>query len=261
MKDIELARYSRHLLLPEIDMAGQEAISRSRVLIVGLGGVGSPAAMYLAASGVGTLVLCDPDRVELTNLQRQILHATPDLDRNKTVSAAQKLAALNPDVHLLTIARRLRGNELENEVRQADAVVDCSDNFATRFELNAVCVAARTPLISGAAIRMRGQISVFRVDRHPSPCYHCLYAEMANQDERCADNGVFAPLTGLIGSIQAAETLKVLLNIEGGLQGQLLRIDAVDMRFRSARIHPDPACSVCSAAATYPPLEARARSG
>src|SRR3569833_1861229 len=212
MKDVEIARYSRHLLLSEIDMAGQEALLDSRVLIVGLGGLGSPVAMYLAASGVGTLVVCDPDQVDIGNLQRQILHATPDVGRAKTASAQQKLAAINPEIRLLTLPQRLQGDKLKEEVRRADAVVDCSDNFSTRFELNAACVAARTPLVSGSAIRMQGQISVFRADRNPSPCYRCLYAETDGHDENCADNGIFAPLTGIVGSIQAAETLKVLLN-------------------------------------------------
>lgn len=260
MKEAELARYSRHLLLPEIDMEGQAILSQSRVLVVGLGGLGSPVAMYLVASGVGTLVLCDSDRVELANLQRQILHATSDIGRDKTRSAVQKLAALNPEVRLLAVPCRLQGDRLENEVRQANAVVDCSDNFSTRFELNAACVAARVPLISGSAVRMRGQVGVFRADRAPSPCYECLYPSTADQDENCAGNGVFAPLTGIVGSIQAAETLKVLLDLKGGLQGQLLQIDALAMRFRTARIRPDTTCSVC-AAIEHPPLEERPRSG
>lgn len=261
MKEAELARYSRHILLPEIDIEGQEMLSQSRVLVVGLGGLGSPVAVYLAASGVGTLALFDPDQVDFTNLQRQILHATPDIGRDKTTSAVEKLTTLNPDIRLLATSCRLQGDRLKNEVRLANAVVDCSDNFLTRFELNAACVAARVPLISGSAGRMRGQVGVFRTDRAPSPCYQCLYAPTADQEEdNCASNGVFAPLTGIVGSIQAAETLKVLLALEEGLQGQLLQIDALAMRFRIARIRRDSTCPVC-AAIEHPPLEERPRSG
>lgn len=248
MKEAELARYSRHLLLSEIDMEGQATLSRSRVLVVGLGGLGSPVAMYLAASGIGTLALFDPDQVDFTNLQRQILHATPDIGRDKTASAVQKLMALNPEIRLLAVPCRLQGDKLEKEVRLANAAVDCSDNFSTRFELNAACIAARVPLISGSATKMRGQVTVLRADRAPSPCYQCLYPPTAAQeDNNCAGNGVFAPLTGIVGSIQAAETLKVLLDLEGGLQGQLLQIDALAMRFRISRIRQDPTCPVCAA--------------
>ena len=261
MKEAELARYSRHLLLPEIDMEGQATLIQSRVLVVGLGGLGSPVAMYLAASGVGTLALFDPDQVDFTNLQRQILYATPDIGRNKTTSAMQKLRAINPEVRLHAAPCRLQGDRLKDEVRLANAVVDCSDNFSTRFELNAACVAARVPLISGSAIRMLGQVGVFRADRALSPCYQCLYAPTADrEDDNCASNGVFAPLTGIVGSIQAAETLKVLLDLEGGLQGQLLQIDALAMRFRTTRIRRDTSCPVCTAI-KHPPLEERPRSG
>lgn len=261
MKEAELARYSRHLLLPEIDMAGQVTLTQARVLVVGLGGLGSPVAMYLAASGVGTLSLFDSDQVDSTNLQRQILHTTPDLGRDKASSAIQKLMAINPEIRLQASPCRLQGDRLKDEVRLANAVVDCSDNFSTRFELNTACVTARVPLISGSAIRMQGQVSVFRADRAPSPCYQCLYAPTADhEDGSCSSNGIFAPLTGIVGSIQAAETLKVLLDIEEGLQGQLLQIDALAMRFHIARIHRDSTCPVC-AAIKHPPLEERPRSG
>lgn len=247
MNDGQLCRYSRHILLPEIDEAGQETLLRSRALIVGLGGLGSPVAMYLAASGVGTLMLSDPDQVELSNLQRQILHSTYEVGTAKTSSAHTQLAALNPEIKLITLPRRLEGADLKQEVHKANAVIDCSDNFATRFAINAACIAARIPLISGSAIRMKGQVTVFEFNKAISPCYRCLYADSATGDEdTCAQNGVFSPLTGVIGSIQAAETLKVLLNISGTLHGQLLRVDALKMDFIKSQIRPDPYCAVCS---------------
>ena len=248
MNDGQLCRYSRHILLPDIDEAGQETLLRSRALIVGLGGLGSPVAMYLAASGVGTLMLSDPDQVELSNLQRQILHSTCELGTAKTKSAQAQLSALNPEIKLITLPRRLEGADLEREAHQANVVIDCSDNFATRFAINAACIAARIPLISGSAIRMQGQVTVFEFNKATSPCYRCLYADSTTGNEdTCAQNGVFAPLTGVIGSIQAAETLKVLLNISGTLHGQLLRVDALKMDFIKAQIRPDPCCQVCSA--------------
>lgn len=254
MDDAQLSRYSRHLLLPEIDTQGQESLLRSRALLVGLGGLGSPAALYLAASGVGTLVICDHDRVDLSNLQRQILHAGPDIGRPKTESAHARLSALNPDIELISLPRKLEGAELEHEVRLADVVIDASDNFATRYALNAACVAARKPLVSGSAIRMQGQVTVFRADKNPSPCYHCLYPEGDGPEENCAQSGVFAPLVGLIGSIQAAEALKILLGLDDALWGRLLRVDARTMDFRGARLKADPHCPVC----TQPHTQARA---
>lgn len=262
MNDTQLSRYSRHLLLPEIDTRGQEVLLRARVLIVGLGGLGSPAAMYLAASGVGTLVLCDSDHVELSNLQRQILHTTPDIGEAKTTSARARLQALNPDIRLVGVTSRLEGAELERHIRQADLVIDCSDNFTTRYALNAGCVATRIPLVLGAAIRMRGQVSVFRADKSPSPCYRCLYPESeGDEHDSCARSGVFAPLTGIVGSIQAAEAIKVLLDIGETLEGGLLHIDARTMQFRRARLRADPDCPVCATASPQATLEARAGSG
>ncbi len=254
MNDEQLSRYSRHLLLPEIDTHGQETLLRSRALVVGLGGLGSPVTLYLAASGVGTLVLCDHDRVDLSNLQRQILHDGTRLGHAKTDSAQTRLSALNPDIRLQSIPRRLAGEELAHEAQLADVVIDASDNFATRYALNAACVAARTPLVSGSALRMQGQVTVFRADKDPSPCYHCLYPEGDAPEENCAQNGVFAPLVGLIGSIQAAEALKILLGMDDALWGRLLRVDARNMDFHSARLRPDPHCPVCA----QPHAQARA---
>ena len=242
MDDKQLLRYSRHILLPQIDVRGQEKLLASRVLIVGLGGLGSPVAMYLAASGVGHLVLVDHDRVDLTNLQRQIVHATERVGQDKTASAAQGLAALNPGVRVTTINQKLEGAALEEQVRQVDAVVDTTDNFASRFAINAACMRAGKPLVSGAVVRFEGQVAVFPPG---GPCYRCLYAEGGGPDEACATLGVLAPAAGIIGSIQAVETLKVLLGIGQTLAGRLLLFDALNMEWREIRLRKDPLCPVC----------------
>ncbi|HJW81628.1 MAG TPA: molybdopterin-synthase adenylyltransferase MoeB, partial [Acidiferrobacterales bacterium] len=213
MDDPQLLRYSRQILLPQIGYEGQQRLLAARVLIIGVGGLGSPVAMYLAASGVGHLVLVDYDRVELSNLQRQIAHTTDRIGVAKVTSAQHALAALNPEVQVTAIAGQLDPEALVEQVRLADAVVDCSDNFATRFALNRVCVANKTPLISGAAIRLEGQVAVFDSGRTDSPCYRCLYKDMDELGESCSQTGVLAPLVGIIGSIQATETIKVLLDI------------------------------------------------
>jgi len=242
MDDKQLLRYSRHILLPQIDVRGQEKLLASRVLIVGLGGLGSPVAMYLAASGVGNLVLVDHDRVDLTNLQRQIVHATERVGQDKTTSAAQGLAALNPGVRVTTINQKLEGAALEEQVRQVDAVVDTTDNFASRFAINAACMRAGKPLVSGAVVRFEGQVAVFPPG---GPCYRCLYAEGGGPDEACATLGVLAPAAGIIGSIQAVETLKLLLGIGQTLAGRLLLFDALNMEWREIRLRKDPLCPVC----------------
>ncbi|HTT08781.1 MAG TPA: molybdopterin-synthase adenylyltransferase MoeB [Gammaproteobacteria bacterium] len=245
MNDLQLLRYSRHLLLPNIDIAGQEKLLDARVLIIGLGGLGSPVAMYLAAAGVGTLVLVDHDTVELSNLQRQIVHAMPDLKRPKVESARDRLLALNPEVRILTLARRLDGQELFNEVDQADVTVDCTDNFASRFAANAACVRARKPLVYGAAIRFEGQVAVF----HPAaggPCYRCLYNDDTAVAESCSQTGVVAPLLGIIGSLQATEALKLIVGIDSGLIGRLLLLDGLRMEWNSVIVRRDPHCPVCA---------------
>lgn len=246
MNDAQLHRYSRHLLLPEIDLDGQEKLLKSRVLLAGLGGLGSPIAMYLAASGIGTLALCDHDVVELSNLQRQILHKTDDIGRNKTASAAETVQALNPGVQVITLPAALAGEQLDAEVGDADLVIDATDNFRTRHALNAACVALKTPLISGSVIRMVGQVTSFRFDTSPSPCYHCLYPERGDNQETCAETGVLAPLAGVIGSLQAIEAIKILLNFGETLQGRLLQIDALTMNWRTSTLKGDPACPICS---------------
>lgn len=242
MDDKQLLRYSRHILLPQIDVRGQEKLLASRVLIVGLGGLGSPVAMYLAASGVGNLVLVDHNSVDLTNLQRQIVHATERVGQDKTTSAALGLAALNPGVRVTTINQKLEGAALDEQVQQVDAVVDTTDNFASRFAINEACMRAGKPLISGAVVRFEGQVAVFPPG---GPCYRCLYAEGGGPDEACATLGVLAPAAGIIGSIQAVETLKVLLGIGQTLAGRLLLFDALNMEWREIRLRKDPVCPVC----------------
>ncbi|OGI49468.1 MAG: hypothetical protein A3B81_01270 [Candidatus Muproteobacteria bacterium RIFCSPHIGHO2_02_FULL_65_16] len=244
MDDNQLLRYCRHILLPQVDIAGQEKLLRARVLVIGLGGLGSPVAMYLAASGVGRLVIVDHDRVDLTNLQRQIVHTTDAIGADKTASARRALLALNPEIEVTAINKKLDDRELAEQVRLADAVVDASDNFATRFAVNQACVREKRPLISGAVIRFEGQVSVFRPDRG-GPCYRCLYQETQEPAERCAETGIFAPVAGVIGSIQAAETLKVLLDIGRTLEGRLLLLDATSMEWRTIELRRDPACPVC----------------
>jgi adenylyltransferase/sulfurtransferase len=247
MDDTQLLRYSRHILLPQIGIEGQRRLLGARVLVIGLGGLGSPVAMYLAASGVGKLVLVDHDRVDLTNLQRQIVHASDRLGMPKVASAARTLAGLNPEVELISIDHRLDAAALADEARRADVVVDASDNFETRFLVNRACVAARTPLVSGAVVRLEGQVSVFDARRAASPCYACLYREGGDYEpEPCAQFGVLAPVAGIIGTTQATETLKLLLGIEPTLVGRLLLLDAAAMEWRTVKLGKDPACPVCA---------------
>ncbi len=243
MNDEQLLRYSRQIMLPTVDVAGQQQLLDSRVLIIGAGGLGSPVAMYLAAAGVGELVLVDFDQVDLSNLQRQILHGSNDVGRPKVESAADTLAVLNPEVGVTAINRRLEGEALLAEVERADVVVDASDNFATRFAVNDACVAAKKPLVSGAAIRMEGQVSVFHNERPDSPCYRCLYRDEGELSQSCSENGVLAPVVGIIGTIQATETLKVLLDIGDTLDGRLLLLDAHTMEWRNMKLRKDPACN------------------
>lgn len=241
MNDDTLLRYSRQILLPEIDVTGQQRWLDANVLIIGLGGLGSAVALYLAAAGVGHLLLNDHDAVDESNLQRQILHRQSSLGWTKTDSAAQSIRDLNPAAKLTLLNHRLNTDELAHYVAQADAVVDCSDNFTTRFALNAACVAQRKPLVSGAAIRFEGQLCVFIPGA--GPCYRCLYEDNGETEATCADNGVIAPLVGVIGSLQALETLKVLLNQSSN--GKLLLFDAKRLNWRSLSVPRDPHCPVC----------------
>jgi len=246
MDDAQLLRYSRHILLSELGVDAQERFARSHALIVGIGGLGNPVAQFLAAAGLGALTLVDADKVDLTNLQRQILFDTGVVGRPKVEAAKARLAAVNPEVRVEVVAERVGERELAPLVATADVVIDCSDNFATRHAVNRACVAAKKPLVSGAAIRFDGQIAVFDA-RHPgNPCYHCLFGEGDEFEEtRCATMGVFAPLVGIVGATQAAEALKLLAPAGRSLAGRLLLVDALTMEWREVSFATDPACPVC----------------
>jgi adenylyltransferase/sulfurtransferase len=246
MNDDQLLRYSRQLMLPQLDVPGQERLLQSHALIIGLGGLGSPVAMYLAAAGVGRLTLADFDTVDLSNLQRQIAHSQQDIGRAKVDSAADTVRALNPEIRLRTLNHKLSTEELHDLLQDVDVVIDASDNFATRFAINQACVDSGTALVSGAAIRLEGQVSVFLNDGSDAPCYRCLYHDAPEAEARCSDNGVLAPVVGIIGSIQATETIKLLAGLGDLLNGRLLTLDAASMAFREIRLRRDPACPVCS---------------
>ena len=243
MNDEQLLRYSRQIMLPDEDIDGQEKLLAARVLIIGLGGLGSPVAMYLAAAGVGHLVLADFDNVDLTNLQRQIAHTSARIGMNKAVSAAQAARELNPGITLEAIEQLLDEKSLAQQVQQVDVVIDCTDNFQARFAINAACVAAKVPLVSGAAIRLEGQVAVFDARNERSPCYRCLYEE-DNDDASCAANGVLAPLVGIIGATQALEAIKLIGGFGTGLTGRLLLLDARHMQWREIKLSRDPHCPV-----------------
>lgn len=247
MNDHQLLRYSRHLLLNEIGIAGQERLLAANALVVGVGGLGSPVSLYLAAAGVGRITLCDHDQVEMTNLQRQIAHDMESLGANKAASAARRMAAMNPDIVVEAVPERLAGNGLDARVAAADVVLDCSDNFATRHAINRACVKHGKPLVSGAAVRFDGQVSVFDLRDGSAPCYACLFPEQADEEAmRCAEFGVFAPLVGVVGAMQAAEALKVLMDVGQTLSGRLLLYDALAAEWRQIRLKQDAACLVCA---------------
>lgn len=243
--DEQLLRYSRQIMLPSFGIEAQAELQHARVLIIGAGGLGSPAALYLAAAGVGTLILADDDRVELTNLQRQILHREQDIGRLKVNSARTSLAAINPECHLITLPERLENDRLEAVIDDCDLVIDGSDNFATRFAVNAACFARGKPLVSGAAIRMEGQLSVFDPRLPGSPCYRCLYRDGEEAEQTCAENGILAPVVGIIGSLQALEAIKLLTGVGEPLIGRLLLFDGFSLDFRTLRLKPDPGCDIC----------------
>jgi len=247
MDDPQLLRYARHILLDDFGIEGQERLLAARVLIVGAGGLGSPAALYLAAAGVGHLVLADDDNVELSNLQRQILHSTARVGQPKAESGRAMLGELNPEITVTPLVARLDDAQLQKEVARADVVLDCSDNFATRHAINRACVAQRKPLVAGAAIRYAGQVGVYDLRRAESACYHCVFPDADEVEaETCATTGVFAPLVGIIGAVQAAEALKLLTGIGQTLNGRLLQLDARTMRWRESRVRRDAACPVCA---------------
>jgi len=247
MNDEQLLRYSRHILLDEIGIEGQQRLVNAKALIVGAGGLGSPAALYLAAAGLGHITLADGDQVDLTNLQRQILHTQERIGQPKACSGRVALAHINPEVQVKAINSRLAGEALAARVADADVVLDCCDNFATRHAVNRECIRQRTPLVSGAAIRFAGQLAVFD-SRHPdTPCYSCLFPEGDDvEEERCAVMGVFAPLTGIIGAMQAAEALKLIAGAGEVILGRLWLLDGLSMEWRSVNFSKDPQCSVCA---------------
>ena len=247
LSDTQLLRYSRHVLLNELGTGAQEKFAASHALVIGAGGLGAPAAQFLAAAGVGTLTICDADDVDLTNLQRQILYATQDVGSRKVDAAAARLSAINPEIRIERVAQRVGARELVPLVQAADVVLDCSDNFETRHAVNAACVRARKPLVSGAAVRFDGQVAVFDGRDESAPCYHCLFGEGEELEEtRCATMGVFAPLVGIVGSMQAAEALKILAGVGETLRGRFLIVDALGMRIRELAVPRDPSCPVCA---------------
>ena len=249
MDDTQRLRYSRHLLLNEFGEEAQERLLASRALVIGAGGLGSSALLYLASSGFGRITVCDGDRVDLTNLQRQVIHRLDSVGAPKAASAARTLAALNPDVRVEPLEERADAARIAELVRGADVVLDCSDNFATRHAINRACVASRKPLVSGAAIRFDGQVAVFDLRRDDSPCYHCLFAEDAeSQEERCATMGIFAPLVGIVGTFQALEAIKLVAGVGETLAGRLLLFDALASRWHEVRLARDPRCRACAQA-------------
>ncbi|HEV2611139.1 MAG TPA: molybdopterin-synthase adenylyltransferase MoeB [Noviherbaspirillum sp.] len=246
MNDHQLLRYSRHILLDEIGIEGQEKLLAAHALVIGAGGLGSPAAYYLASAGIGRLTLVDNDTVDLTNLQRQILHTTDRVGHAKAESGKQTLAQINPEVQVTALTERLEGTRLDELVGQASVVLDCSDNFATRHAINRACVANRVPLVSGAAIRFDGQVSVFDARRNDAPCYACLFPpDQQFEEVLCSTMGVFAPLVGIIGTMQAAEALKLVAGIGESLAGRLLLLDARNMEWTSIKVGRSPGCPVC----------------
>jgi molybdopterin-synthase adenylyltransferase len=249
MNDAQLLRYSRHILLNEVGVEGQERLLESHALVIGAGGLGSPVALYLGSAGVGRITIVDHDVVDETNLQRQIAHNLARVGRPKAESVVEAIAAINPDVRVTPLVQRADGDLLDKWVAQADVVLDCTDNFLTRHAINRACVLHHKPLVSGAAIRMDGQLSVFDQRTPGNPCYACVFPENAGVEEtRCATMGVFAPLVGIIGTMQAAEALKLLIGLGSRLTGQLLMLDGRDLSFNQIALPQNPRCTVCGTA-------------
>ena len=251
MNDEQLLRYSRHIMLAPIDVDGQQRLIDGHALIIGAGGLGAPAALYVASAGVGRITICDGDSVDLTNLQRQIIHRESTVGVNKALSAQRAIADINHDCRVIPVPKRVGDDELAALVADADVVLDCSDNFATRHAVNVACVEQKKPLVSGAAIRFSGQVVVFDPRRDEAPCYECLFpAGGGDVEERCAVMGVFAPLTGIIGTLQAAEAIRLLIGMGGGTDGELVLFDAQSMDWQRMRFRKDPACRVCGSGHT-----------
>jgi len=245
MNDHELLRYSKQIMLPQIDIEGQQKINDSTMLIIGMGGLGSPTALYLAATGVGHIIIADFDQVELSNLQRQIIHNTSDIGDDKVNSAKAKLLELNPNITVTVANEIMHSDNLASLIKDVDIVLDGTDNFESRFEINKACVECHKPLISAAVIRFEGQISVFKGYEVDQPCYQCLYSEQGDGRESCVENGVLAPVAGLVGTIQALQAIKVLLGLGEQLCGELLLIDGLDLSFRKVKIVKDSDCPIC----------------
>ena len=246
MKDQELLRYSKQIMLPQIEIEGQQKIMDSTMLIIGMGGLGSPTALYLAASGVGHIIIADFDQVELSNLQRQIIHGTSDIGDDKVNSAKAKMLEINPNIKVTIANEIVHTDNLSSLIKDVDIVLDGTDNFESRFEINKACVEFQKPLVSAAVIRLEGQISVFKGYEKDQPCYQCLYSEEGNENESCVQNGVLAPVAGLVGTIQALQAIKVLLGLGDQLCGTLLLVDALDLSFRKVKIVKDAKCPICS---------------
>lgn len=245
MNDEQLLRYSRQIMLPQIEIAGQQKLLDAKILIIGAGGLGCPAAMYLAAAGVGQITIYDDDLVDLSNLQRQIAHHTQDIGTAKVFSTRESLNNLNPAVCVSAHHARLAGESLQHEVKVADVVLDCSDNFTTRFAVNQACVVQQTALVSGAAIRFEGQVGVYNPGSNNSPCYNCLYPDNGEELQNCATNGVIAPITGIIGCIQALEAIKLLVGTGQTLTGRLLLLDGLRMEWSNMVLKRNRACPTC----------------
>ena len=246
MEDQELLRYSKQIMLPQVDVEGQQKIMDATVLIVGMGGLGSPTALYLAAAGVGHLIIADFDQVELSNLQRQIIHQTKDIGDDKVNSAKNKLTELNPNIKITIANELIHTGNLPDLIKGVDIVLDGTDNFESRFEINQICVEHQKPLVSAAVVRFEGQVSVFKGYENDQPCYQCLYSVEGEDNESCIDHGVLAPVAGLVGTIQALQAIKVILDLGDQLSGSLLLIDALDLSFRKVKISKDLKCPVCN---------------
>ncbi|MBT3276735.1 molybdopterin-synthase adenylyltransferase MoeB [Candidatus Thioglobus sp.] len=244
MNDQDLLRYSRQIMLHQIDVEGQQKILDSTMLLIGMGGLGSPSALYLAAAGVGHLVIADFDKVEISNLQRQVIHHTPDIGKYKVDSAKDKMLAINPDIKITTI-KNLDEDNLNAWVSMANVVLDGTDNFETRFKINAACVQEKVALVSAAVIRFEGQLSVFKGYEPDQPCYQCLYSKEGENNENCTENGILAPVAGVMGTLQALQALKVVLNLGDQLIGQLMIMDALNLDFRTVKISKDKHCPIC----------------
>lgn len=247
MKDDDLKRYSRHILLSEVDYNGQQKLLSSHVLIIGAGGLGSPASIYLAASGIGKITICDYDDVDVSNLQRQILHQDYSINQNKAISARNFLNKVNPNIKIIAVKEKLNAEQVTDLVKDVDVILDCSDNFETRYSLNKIACSQKIPLVSGAAIKFDGQICVFDFQDNTTPCYQCLFPDSSTDEElRCSDHGVLSPVVGVIGTIQAVETIKLLLNIGGSSRGKLLIYDAKNMHWSEMYFKKDPQCIICA---------------